>query len=137
MVSRKSDSPYIDPAAQSYYSVLLRAGLRIYEHQTAFIHAKTMVADDYLSVIGSANMDFRSFEMNFEINCYLYDSDLAIQNKNIFLKDLEACKEIELNTWKKTSLVEKNYGVNHATFRTAHVERTFTNLKCLIYPIET
>lgn len=46
-------------------------------------------------------MDFRSFEMNFEINCYLYDSDLAIQNKNIFLKDLEACKEIELNTWKK------------------------------------
>lgn len=82
-------------------------------------------------------MDFRSFEMNFEINCYLYDSDLAIQNKNIFLKDLEACKEIELNAWKKTSLVEKNYGVNHTTFRTAHVERTFTNLKCLIYPIET
>ncbi len=101
MVSRKSDSPYIDPAAQSYYSVLLKAGLRIYEHQTAFIHAKTMVADDYLSVIGPANMDFHSFEMNFKINCYLYDSDLAIQNKNIFLKDLEACKEIELNTWKK------------------------------------
>ncbi len=101
MVSRKSDSPYIDPAARSYYGDLLRAGLRIYEHQTAFIHAKTMVADDYLSVIGSANMDFRSFELNFEINCYLYDSELAIQNKNIFLKDLKACKEIELDTWEK------------------------------------
>lgn len=103
MVSRKSDSSYIDPAARSYYSELLRAGLRIFEHQTQFIHAKTIVADDYLSVIGSANMDFRSFEMNFEINCYLYDTSLAIENKEIFLKDLEDCKEILLEEWDKRS----------------------------------
>ena len=103
MVSRKSDSPYIDPAARSYYSCLLRAGMRIFEHQTKFIHAKTMVSDDFISVIGSANMDFRSFESNFEINCYLYDRDLAEQNKQIFLNDLLECKEVTLDVWEQRS----------------------------------
>lgn len=103
MVSFKSDSSYIDPAARSYYSELLRAGLRIFEHQTKFIHAKTMVADDYLSVIGSANMDFRSFESNFEINCYLYDATLAAENKATFLQDLEGCKEVQLAEWERRS----------------------------------
>ncbi|MDR2917192.1 MAG: cardiolipin synthase [Tannerella sp.] len=103
MVSRKSDSSYIDPGARSYYSGLLRAGMRIYEHQTKFIHAKTMVSDDFLSVIGSANMDFRSFESNFEINCYLYDRNLAEQNKQIFLNDMLECKEIILDIWEQRS----------------------------------
>lgn len=101
MVSKRSDSPYIDPAARSYYSGLLRAGMRIYEHRTKFVHAKTMVSDDFISVIGSANMDFRSFEFNFEINCYLYDRALAEQNKEIFLTDLLACDEVILETWEK------------------------------------
>lgn len=101
MVSRKSDSPYIDPAAQSYYSSLLRAGMRIFEHQTKFIHAKTMVSDDLISVIGSANMDFRSFESNFEINCYLYDRRLAQQNKQIFLDDLLECEEVTMEVWER------------------------------------
>ena len=103
MVSRKSDSPYIDPAARSYYSELLRAGMRVYEHQTKFIHAKTMVSDDFISVVGSANMDFRSFESNFEINCYLYDSSLAQQNKRLFLREVSECKEITLEVWEQRS----------------------------------
>ena len=103
MVSRKSDSPYIDPAARSYYTGLLRAGMRIYEHQTKFIHAKTMVSDDFISVIGSANMDFRSFESNFEVNCYLYDRELAEQNKQLFFTDMLECKEIIPDDWEKRS----------------------------------
>ncbi len=99
MVSAQSDSPYVDPAARSYYGDLLRAGLRIYELQGKFIHAKTIVADDYISVIGSANMDFRSFESNFEINCYLYDSELALRNKEIFLEDLKQCRELNYQEW--------------------------------------
>jgi cardiolipin synthase len=103
MVSCKSDSSYIDPAANSYYEGLLRAGMRIYEHPTKFIHAKTMVSDDFISVIGSANMDFRSFESNFEINCYLYDLDLAQQNKQIFLADMAECNEVLLEGWVQRS----------------------------------
>ncbi|MFV0390602.1 MAG: cardiolipin synthase [Paludibacteraceae bacterium] len=101
MVSKRSDSPYIDPAARSYYEVLLNSGMRIYEHRTKFIHAKTMVSDNYLSVIGSANMDFRSFEASFEVNCYLYDEKLALRNKEIFLEDMEGCNEIIYDEWIK------------------------------------
>jgi cardiolipin synthase len=99
MVSKKSDSSYIDPAAHSYYEDLLKAGMRIYEIQDKFIHAKTMVSDDYLSVIGSCNLDFRSLETNFEINCYMYDSDLAAQNKKIFFNNLKFCQEINYKQW--------------------------------------
>ncbi|GHT89197.1 cardiolipin synthase [Bacteroidia bacterium] len=107
MVSKKSDSSYIDPAAHSYYEDLLKAGMRIYEIQDKFIHAKTMVADDYISVIGSCNLDFRSLETNFEINCYMYDPDLAAQNKEIFFRNLKHCKEIYYNKWVKRSKWKK------------------------------
>ena len=99
MVSQKSDSSYVDPASRSYYADLLEAGMKIYELQGKFLHAKTLVADDMLSVIGSANLDFRSFETNFEINCYLYDPHIARLNREIFLNDMEYCKEIRYEAW--------------------------------------
>jgi len=101
MVSRQSDSRYVDPAAHSYYSDLLEAGMKIYEMEDRFMHAKTIVCDDMLSVIGSANLDFRSFETNFEINCYIYDSDIALQNREIFLRDMKQCREVSFEEWKK------------------------------------
>lgn len=103
MVSKKSDSSYIDPAAHSYFEDLLRAGMRIYELQGRFVHAKTLVTDDNLSVIGSCNLDFRSFEANFEINCYMYDTAVAKQNKEIFCEELQHSKEIQYDEWKKRS----------------------------------
>ena len=101
MVSQKSDSSYVDPAARSYYRELLEAGMKIYEIQGKFMHAKTLVADDMISVIGSANLDFRSFETNFEINCYMYDPYIARRNKEIFFKDMEECKEVKYEEWIK------------------------------------
>ncbi|MDR1582295.1 MAG: cardiolipin synthase [Prevotellaceae bacterium] len=103
MVSKKSDSSYIDPASHSYFEDLLKAGMRIYKIQDRFIHAKTLVADDYISVVGSCNLDFRSLETNFEINCYMYDSVLAAQNKAIFFNNLKHCKEINYHKWIKRS----------------------------------
>lgn len=101
MVSARSDTRYVDPAARSYYEDLLAAGMRIYEHPAKFIHAKTMVADDYISMIGSTNMDFRSFEASFEMNCYLYDPDLAARNKAIFLQDMAECREVLFDEWER------------------------------------
>lgn len=101
MVSRKSDSVYVDPAAHSYYADLLEAGMKIYELEGKFIHAKTIVADDMLSVIGSANLDFRSFETNFEINGYIYDPHIAQQNKEIFFRDMKECREVLFKDWMK------------------------------------
>jgi len=101
MVSEKSDSAYVDPAAHSYYGDLLEAGMKIYELKGKFMHAKTLVTDDMLSVIGSANLDFRSFETNFEINCYIYDPHIAQQNKDIFFRDMEECREVLFEDWIK------------------------------------
>ena len=101
MVSEKSDSAYVDPAAHSYYADLLEAGMKIYELRGKFMHAKTIVADDMLSVVGSANLDFRSFETNFEINGYIYDPAIAQQNKEIFFRDMEECREVLFEDWIK------------------------------------
>ena len=101
MVPEKADLFFMDPANKSYYQECLEAGIRIYEKRGRFIHAKTSVSDDYLSIIGSANMDDRSLELSYEINTYTYNEDIAKENKRIFLADLEGCKEILAKEWKK------------------------------------
>lgn len=101
MIPRKADQPYMNLANKSYYNTCLEAGVRIFEKQGNFIHSKTIVSDDYLSVIGSANMDYRSLELNYEINAYIFNEETAKRNKDIFLADLEECKEVTLDAWKK------------------------------------
>ena len=101
MLPQKPDSIYMGPANRSYYKECLEAGIRIYEWTGTFIHSKTIVSDDYLSVIGSANMDFRSLEINYEVNSYIYSKDIALANKAIFEKDLGQCREITLHRWKR------------------------------------
>ena len=99
MVSRKADIFFMDPATHSYYEESLLAGIRIYELSDTFIHAKTMVVDDYISVIGSSNMDLRSLELSFEINTYMYDSEIAVNNRDIFFHDMQKCREVLLEEW--------------------------------------
>ena len=101
MIPHKADLPYMNLANKAYYSACLEAGVRIFEKQGSFIHSKTIVSDDYLSVIGSANMDYRSLELNYEINAYIFNEQTAVRNRDIFLKDLEECEEITLERWCK------------------------------------
>ena len=107
MLPQKPDSVYMGPANRSYYKECLEAGIRIYEWTGTFIHSKTIVADDYLSVIGSANMDFRSLEINYEVNSYIYSKDIALANKAIFFRDMKQCREITLRQWKQRPLHSK------------------------------
>ena len=103
MIPKKSDTIFMGPANKSFYRECLRAGVKIYEREEPFMHAKTFVSDDYLSCIGTANMDRRSFNLNYEDNVYMYDRDLALQNKEIFFRDLEVSREItleEVESWK-------------------------------------
>ena len=101
MVPAKADLSFMGPANRSYYSECLEAGIRIFERGGKFIHSKTTVSDNYLSIIGSANMDYRSMELSHEINAYIYNSDIATENREIFLQDLKVCREIKLGDWKK------------------------------------
>ncbi|MCM4166333.1 Major cardiolipin synthase ClsA [Arenibacter antarcticus] len=94
-----SDSKMVDAAARSYYTELLQHGVRIFLYAKGFVHAKTMVIDRELSIIGSANMDYRSFDLNFEVNAMLYSPDLTSELYQAFIKDLENSSEINANDW--------------------------------------
>ena len=94
-----SDSKIVNAAARSYYTELLRQGVRIFEYQKGFVHAKTMVIDDSIVMIGSANMDYRSFDLNFEVNAIVYSEDINTQLKDAFYNDLKDSVEINAEQW--------------------------------------
>jgi cardiolipin synthase len=96
-----SDSFTVNAAARSYYKELLKVGVKIYLYQKGFVHAKTMVVDEILAVVGTANMDIRSFDINFEVNANIYDSELAIQLGKEFINDLLYSKELNYEGWEK------------------------------------
>lgn len=107
LVPGKSDSALVAAAARSYYAELMRAGVEIYQYQKGFIHAKTMVSDQQLSVIGTANMDNRSFELNFEVNSVIYDSETAAEMASIFSRDLQDSIRINSDEWAKRPLYKQ------------------------------
>jgi len=95
-----SDSVLVNAAARSYYSELLKAGVEIYMYNKGFIHAKTMIIDDYISIVGTANMDHRSFDLNFEVNAIIYDTGFAKQLKDSFYNDLTSSDMIRYDQWR-------------------------------------
>jgi cardiolipin synthase A/B len=88
-------------ASRSYYEELLQAGVRIYEYQPTFLHSKLLVADGMWSVIGSANMDIRSKELNDENILGILDTGLAERLEQTFFADLEHSREIHLDQWRQ------------------------------------
>lgn len=94
-----SDSKIVNAAARSYYTELLRQGVRIFGYQKGFVHAKTIVIDDSLTMIGSANMDYRSFDLNFEVNAMVYSEKINAQLQNAFNNDLKDSVEINAGEW--------------------------------------
>jgi cardiolipin synthase len=107
LVPGKSDSAIVNAAARSYYGSILDCGAEIYLYKKGFVHAKTIVADGQLAIIGSANMDHRSFELNFEVNCMVYDRHVAGQLKDAFYNDLKDAKQINAKTWRKRTLFKQ------------------------------
>ena len=101
MLPEKADSKVIQWGSMSYLADVLKFGVKIYLYQKGFLHSKLMVSDDYLTTIGSTNMDFRSFEHNFEANAFIYDEQVAIEAREIFLNDQRDCKQITLKQWEK------------------------------------
>lgn len=99
-----TDVPVMRHAGHGWYDRLLRAGVRIYEYQPAILHAKTMVVDDYLSIVGSTNLDFRSFRFNAECNAVILDSEIGRTLSRGFRRDLEDSTEIDLGAWRRRSL---------------------------------
>lgn len=107
LLPSNSDTLFVNSAARSYYRQLLHAGVRIYEYQKGFIHTKSMVVDGEIAIVGTANMDIRSFDLNFEINAIVYETDISKQVRDAFLEDLENSKEIQFEDWKKRPFLRR------------------------------
>ncbi|WP_080779520.1 cardiolipin synthase [Chryseobacterium phocaeense] len=101
MVPKSGDSVIVNAAAYSYYEELLENKVRIFFYKKGFIHAKTMLIDDYFSSVGTANMDVRSQELNFEVNALVFDQKINRKLQDLFHEDMNDCEEISLESWRK------------------------------------
>lgn len=104
MIPGKGDHPFVYWANLVYAGELLEYGIKIYHYdKNAFLHAKTIVIDDEICSIGTANMDTRSFELNFEVNAFIYSETISKQQKNEFEKDIFKCEELTLEKYQNRS----------------------------------
>ncbi|WBV61096.1 cardiolipin synthase [Chryseobacterium camelliae] len=101
MVPEKGDSVVVNSAAYSYYEGLLENKVRIFFYKKGFIHSKTMIVDDDFSSVGTANMDVRSQELNFEVNTLIFDREINQKLEAVFLEDMKDSKELSLDEWRK------------------------------------
>lgn len=101
------DKKLVYLATRSYYEVLLEAGIKVYEYKPGFIHSKTLVSDDNTSIVGTANLDFRSMHLNFENIVWTYQTGEEEKIKQDFESMLSNCIEVKLVEWKLRSPIIK------------------------------
>lgn len=91
MIPRHGDAKFVEWASRSYVFETIQAGVKVYLYRAGFLHSKLLVSDDVICTCGSTNVDFRSFENNFESNAFIYDRDTALRFKQVFMDDTKNC----------------------------------------------
>lgn len=99
MIPARSDSRLSDACTFSYMGRLLEAGVKVYRYTEGFLHSKAIVIDDFISIVGSANLDERSFNQNFEANAFIYEEKTANRLKELFFRDMQNCEELTIEAW--------------------------------------
>lgn len=103
MIPARGDSKLTSLATQSYLEAMMRDGVHIYRYEAGFLHSKLMVVDGEVAIVGSANMDFRSLEHNFEISGIIYDERLSSDLQACFERDKQASSLLSLEQWQSRS----------------------------------
>jgi cardiolipin synthase len=103
MIPTKADQPFVHWASLSNVGDLLEAGVRAFRYNDGFLHAKTVTVDDFVTSIGSANWDLRSFKWNFETNAVVYDRPFGEKYRRIFEDDMTRCTEITKESYAARS----------------------------------
>ncbi len=106
MIPGIPDKKFVYYATLSYVEELLQAGIRVYAYN-GFLHSKMVVADHAISTLGTTNMDLRGFSLAFEVNAFIYDPDFSDQCAQMFLRDIECCRELDLKSFHKRSFWSK------------------------------
>lgn len=104
MIPKKRDHPFVHWASLSFIGELLALGARCYIYEKGFLHAKVVAVDDYVSTVGSTNMDNRSFHLNFEANAIIYDQAVNDRLVNQFMVDTFYSDELRLEEYRKRSV---------------------------------
>lgn len=120
MIPYKTDAKLVEWASRSYVTQTVESGVKVYLYKAGFNHSKLLVSDDALCTVGSTNIDFRSFENNFESNAFIYDVQMARRLKEVFLQDV-----------RESVLLEDVKDLGHQTF----IQQLWESLVRLVSPL--
>jgi cardiolipin synthase len=104
---KRSDHAVTRSSSRRLYGDLLQNGVQIYEYQPTMIHAKILIVDGKWSVVGSTNMDNRSFELNDEVNLAAFDGEMSRRLTEDFMSDLQSSRPITYDEWKQRPVLER------------------------------
>ena len=107
LIPVRGDNVVVAWASYSYVETLLAAGVRVYLYRNGFNHSKFIVVDDEFCTVGSANLDYRSFNDDFEVQALLYDRSITCHLREVFLADLADSEEITSEGWQRRSRTSK------------------------------
>ena len=107
IIPRESDSWIVKSASRSFVKQLLEAGVKVYFYEKGFLHSKVIIIDENFASVGSANMDYRSFDLNHEVNAYFYDKNVVSELIAEFETDKTDSSEVTLQRWKNRKLWPK------------------------------
>ena len=107
MIPDKADHIFVHSATLSFVRELLQDGVKLYNYENGFLHAKALIIDEKAYAVGSANMDIRSFSLNFELNAIVYDAASAKEMADIFFRDKKLSAELTEETFKDQSWKKK------------------------------
>ena len=104
MIPCMPDHPFVYWATYSYIGDMVMAGAKCYTYNNGFLHSKGIVVDGEVLCYGTANMDIRSFSLNFEVNAVVYDQKKALEMEEIFREDLKVCRQITRDSYAERKL---------------------------------
>ena len=104
LLPEETDSVFVHSASLTYMGELLKNDIHVYLYKKGMIHSKVMIIDEELSTIGTANMDYRSFDNNAEVNAVFFDQKIAQELKEQFLTDLKSAERLDYIAWKNRPL---------------------------------
>lgn len=107
LVPKDGDSKVVNIATQSFFDDLLKAGVKIYLYEKGFVHAKSFVVDGKLASVGTANLDMRSFDLNFEVSALIYDKQIAKEVRDSFYRDLNDSIQVHPERWKNRGKINQ------------------------------
>lgn len=108
IIPSKPDHFMVYWASRSYLATLLEVGIQIWEYKKGFIHAKQMIVDNEVLLIGTANMDLRSFNHNLELTAAIYDRSICLEASSVFEQDLQDSRQLDKHSFATRSVVQKS-----------------------------